>query len=273
MRHLDLLTDPYSPELLVADVRNELEGILAMHRYLVASTRREFEAAYERFLEGNDPESYDGGDAIWDAEQELGFNPWDIESHAGLMALVRAVSLCEVGFALLAKEQLLDPEIWVFPNGSTWTRELEILFFKTTPKRPFNVDGGGFRAIRSLRDLYVHGYGSPISEDRRLTLARRLYSAIPAKPITPEEEELGYSGEVYFFGEHTAYNASTKSLENELFQTMRADLSPLATYRCIQKIRDHFVAAAEAISEGLKDDLSRDNCKFVRVAQDRAARS
>ncbi|MEV8212913.1 hypothetical protein [Leifsonia sp. NPDC077715] len=258
---------------MLDEVDQELDGILAMHRYLVSSTHAVFDAAYDRFLEANDQEDYDGGDAIWDAEQQLGFNPWDIEAHAGLMAIVRAVSLCEVGLALLAKEQLVDPGPWIFPNGATWTRELESLFFKTTLKRPFNVNGGGFRAIRSLRDLYVHGYGSPITEDRRRTLARQLYSAIPTGPITPGEERLGYSGGVYFFGEHATYDPATGSLDNELFLSMRADMSPLATYRCIETIRGHFVAAANAIGEGLRDDLSRDNCKFVRVAEDRAARN
>lgn len=72
MRFLDLLTDPYRSDLLLDEVDQELDGILAMHRYLVTSTHAVFDAAYDRFLEANDPEAYDGGDAIWDASKETG---------------------------------------------------------------------------------------------------------------------------------------------------------------------------------------------------------
>lgn len=265
VRHADLLTDRTESRLLLMDFDDEFTQILNMHRYLVKSSNRDFNIAYDRFLESGNPENYDGGDAIWDAENELGINPWDVESHAGLMAITRCVSLCEVMFARMAASQLKNPEHWVFPNGQSWVREWERLFYKTVLTTPFLVDGNGFGALRDLRDLYVHGYGVPATESRREKLAHALWGEFDTTKIRPDEEALGYEGEVYFFGDRTTYSSATRTLEGDAFSSRRADVSALATYRLLLAMRDHVHDGFAAVHGGFRSGLTDATCKFVKV--------
>lgn len=183
------------------------------------------------------------------------------------MAISRAVSLCEVFFARMAASTINDADRWVFPKGSSWPRDWERKFYKTTLTTPFIVDGDGFGALRDLRDLYVHGYGVPALESRRQTLARRLYSQMDTSPRTSAEEMLGYEDKVYFFGDRSRFSAATRTLEGvDAFATRQADVSPLAAYRLLESMRAHAHAAHAAILGGFRLNLDATTCAFVKTA-------
>jgi hypothetical protein len=225
---------------------------------------RDFRQLYEIFLDNNDPENYDGGDAIWDAEQDLGFEPSEVSEHAGLMALTRAMSLSEVTLARMAAAWFAEPEEVVFISGRVWSRGWEESFYKTCLVTPFSTSSNGFGPLRDLRDLYVHGYGITTNEDRRLTLAQKLYEAFGDSEPTDEEKALGYHGTSYYFGEYARYAPETKSFVSAFFWQKNANLSPLSTYRALIRIQEHVTDAHAALGNGVREDLSADNSKFVR---------
>jgi hypothetical protein len=267
MRHLDLLTDKTGWHLHLHDFDKELNRIIAMHRYLVTVSEKQFTEEYERLMSLPGDGDYDGGDAIWDAEQKLGINPWDVASHAGLMAITRAISLSEVVLARMAAAHLMDPDHWVFPEGQLWFRPWEREFYQAVPLTPFKTDSNGFGTLRSLRDLYTHGYGIPATEKRRENLVKKLYNQFDTGPITAEETQLGYMGEAYFFGSDALYSSKTQKLERTFFMPLRADISPVATYRMLQQIRSHIAAAHAALSDGLQSDITAANNKFVAAVE------
>lgn len=153
-------------ELLAVEFDREIERIILMHRYVIKTAARDFGQLYERLLAAHNYEDsgYDGGDAIWDTEQELGVNPWDVEEHFGLLSLARAVSLAEIVLARLAAACWERLELTVFPQGRTWPRQWEVDFYKTCLRTKFDSNGRGFETLRRLRDLYMHGYGVPVRE-------------------------------------------------------------------------------------------------------------
>lgn len=269
MRHVNLLSEQTAWHLHMFDFDGEIDKILAMHKYIVLTSEREFTAEYDRIMSGPGDGSYDGSDAIWDAERLLGVNPWDVTSHAGLMAVTRAVSLCEVMLARLAASVMTKPDYWVFPTGLLWFREWEQCFFHDVPAAAFKVDGNGFGAVRALRDLYVHGYGIPATDERRDRLAKKLYNQFNTKPVTTEEQDAGYSGEAYFFGDDVAFSPKTQTLEPSGFwASKRADISPLATYRVIRELRAHVHAAHDALTVGVTDEAAFDRSRYKRVVQE-----
>lgn len=148
-----------------------------------------------------------------------------------------------------------------------WLRDWEREFYERATVVPFKTDGNGFGTLRSLRDLYSHGYGIPATETRRDNLVRKLYNQFDTSPITAEEADLGYTGEAYFFGDDAQYSPSTQRLERTLFMPLRADISPLATYRVLQRIRVHIENAHAALSQGLKANMTADNNKFVALVE------
>lgn len=269
MQYVNLLTDKTAWHIHLHDFNEELDRIIAMHKYLVTVSEVQFEAEYERLLSERGGEDYDGGDAVWDAEKSLGINPWSVASHAGLMAVTRAISLSEVTLARMAASLLKDPEYWVFPKGQLWFREWEGHFFDSVPLEPMKVEGNGFGTLRGLRDLYTHGYGIPTTESRRTKLARKLYSQFDTSPLKSEEEALGYSGSAYFFGEETEFSPKTQALVKQTFMPTRADISPLATYRVLKRIREHIERIHAALAKGLRPEaeLTASENKFVAAVE------
>lgn len=267
MRYIDLLTDSFHWKSELLEFQEELDRIDAMHRYIVTVSRDQFGVAYERLLSENfHPDaSYDGSDAIYDAEELVGINPWEVSSHAGLMAITRGVSLAEVMMARMAAAHFQDPSHWTYPNDSLWHRSWEELFYKAVPLKAFNTSGNGFGALRQLRDLYVHGYGIPITTEKRNQLARKLYGSFPPTAPTDKEVRLGYSMPVYFFGEDTRFSSQTKSLEAGLLSSMRADVSPLATFRALERIRDHVQDASATLQYGIRSDTTPAIEKFISM--------
>jgi hypothetical protein len=248
------------------DFDNELDEIIGMHRYLVRTARHEHEAEYEHQLEIHDPENYDGGDAIWDAEKVIGVDSYAVESHAGLMAIARAVSISEVTLARMAAHHVKNADIWVFPNGGLWTRDWEAKYYKHVLIAAFNVGGNGFTATRELRDLYTHGYGVPATQPRLDKLAQRLHDSFATTPATDTEKALGYVGDAYFFGSGTTYPKKTRTLESEWgFSSHRADVSELATYRVLEQLRVHIHAAHAAFQSGMRDDIDDATNPFVKT--------
>jgi hypothetical protein len=151
-----LHSDKLELRSLVADFNRELNSIIATHRYVVESVERDFKALYDQFLSAHDPEwdSYDGGDAIWDAEQKLGITPWDVEAHQGMSALTRAVALADVVLARTAATLIAEPEPLVFPGGRLWSRRWEQLFYEDCLVEPYNTAANGFSAApRTARPL------------------------------------------------------------------------------------------------------------------------
>ncbi|VXB72058.1 hypothetical protein [Frigoribacterium sp. 9N] len=267
MRHIDLLSDPTSWHLHLYDFNAEMDKIVAMHRFLVTVSERDFGNEWDRLMEGPGDGNYDGGDALWDAEKTVGVSPDDVASHAGLMAVTRAVSLTEVMLARLAAAHLTDPSKWVFPKGSLWQRDWEMKFYKTVLVARFNSEGSGFGALRSLRDLYVHGYGIPVTETRREALARSLYNQFTTARITPAESSLGYKGEAYFFGDDAEFSKKTQTLESAFFTSKRADISPLMTFRVLEQMRSHFADAHAAFDKGLVTSSDVNNSKYVKAVE------
>lgn len=238
-----------------------------MHRYLVNVSEKQFREEWDRLMALPGDGSYDGGDAIWDAERKIGVAPWEVASHAGLMAITRAVSLSEVTIARMAAAHFDDPDHWIFPEGQLWFREWERKFYRTVPISSFNIDGNGFGTVRSLRNLYSHGYGIPATEARRNDLALKLYSQFDTGPLTPEEEKLGYTGDVYFFGDDVRFSSRTQELDAGSFVAKRADISPLATYRLLNRIKMHIEAAHGALSGGVTMNLTAKNNSFVETVE------
>ena len=267
MKHLTYLSDPTDWRLHIVDFNEELDQIISMHRYLISASMRDFTAEYEHQLEIHDPENYDGGDGIWDAEKIVGINPWDVESHAGLMAIARAVSLTEVTLARMAAHGMKpeDAAYWVFPKGGLWLRDWESKFYKFVLVDRFNVGSNGFASLRLLRDLYTHGYGVPATKPKRDRLAQLLYDQFDTSPITPDEEALGYSGSAYFFGHGATYSTKTRELQVEFFARMKADISALATFRALEQLRRHVEAAPAAFGDGYVEDVDASNNKFAKT--------
>lgn len=197
-----------------------------------------------------------------------------MSSHAGLMALTRAMSLSEVSLARMAAAWFKDPEKVTFADGKVWNRELEDAFYWSCLVTPFRTGSNGFRALREMRDMYVHGYGIPVTNESRVTLAQRLYEAFGDAEPTTAEIELGYKGAAYYFGEYTKYVPSTKTLESTMLSAGGADLSPLATYRSMVRIREHIAAAYESLSHGLLDDISETAfAKIIERNEERKAKA
>jgi hypothetical protein len=264
MRHLTLLTDRTSWHLHLNDFDEEMDKIAAMHRFLVLTAHGQFTKEYERLMSQPGDGNYDGGDAIWDAEKLVGVTPWDIEGHAGLMAITRAVSLAEVMLARMAASRVSAPETFVFPKGGLWIRQWEGEFYKTVLASPFIVSANGFNAARELRDLYSHGYGVPATEDRRDKLAGALYGEFDSSKAKADEIALGFDGAVYFFGEHAKYDTTTRKLVGETFMSKQANVSKLATHRVLRQIRAHIHQAHAAFDKGFKPGLNVSNNRFLK---------
>jgi hypothetical protein len=265
MRHLAFLTDRTSWHLHLFDFDEELDKIAAMHRFLVLTAHGQFEAEYERLMSQPGDGNYDGGDAIWEAERFIGVTPWDIEGHAGLMAITRAVSLAEVTMARMAASHISPSETYVFPKGGLWMRQWEGEFYKTVLASPFTVSANGFSAARELRDLYSHGYGVPASESRRDKLAGALYGEFDSSKAKADEVALGFDGAVYFFGESSRYDTKTRTLVGDAFMSTQANVSKLATRRALEQIRTHIHQAHAAFNGGLRAGLTVSNNKFLKT--------
>ncbi len=180
------------------------------------------------------------------------------------MALTRTMSLSEVTLARMAAAWFVEPETVVFINGKVWSRGWEEMFYGKMLVTPFVTSSDGFGALRDLRDLYVHGYGIPATEGRRLTLAQKLHEAFGDSEPTDEERALGYRGASYYFGEYAKYSPETRSFTSETWHRRNANLSPLSTYRSLARIRRHIAAAYAALGDGIRDDITIENCKFAR---------
>lgn len=265
---LDLLTDSTDPDETLQRFNDDLDLVANLHRFLVTSVPRMFEAEIAEVARGADLEHYDYGDAIWDAEKTLGVTPWDVEAHSGMIAISRAVSLSELALAQMAARLFEHPEAIVYRDRRTWSRRLEGLFYKTCLVTPFKVGGNGFSALRDLRDTYVHGYGLASSRERRNELAQRLYQGTDTSPITPEETELGYDGVVGFFG---AATYTKGDLHPGIDGRLTASITALATHRAIKQIRSHIASAHAAIEQGVKPGQTSANNKFCRELARRIA--
>lgn len=250
-------------ETLLRESTEELEKIVTLHRYVTRTVEREFTASYDRHLKVNDPEYYDGGDAIWDAEKEIGVTPWHVDKHFGLLSLARGVSLAEVVMARMAAKVWEIPELTVFPNGKMWSRTWEKEFYRTVLNQRFDSYGNGFGPLRSLRDVYIHGYGVPVEADSQGVLARSLHQALDMSSLTAEEEALGYGGEPGFFGPYAKYHPKTGLTDTLVSGVPAADLSPVSTYRALKRIGEHVVLASEAVMSGPRDDL--ENSRFIKM--------
>jgi hypothetical protein len=252
-------------EPLMVDFAAEIDSIIALHRHVVTSTERDFTAAYERHLSEHDPayESYDGADAVWDAEQELGFTPWSTEQHIGLMSLTRGVALAEIVMARLAASRFAHPQHTVFPNGQTWTRAWEAAFYKTCLNVRFDPASGGFGALRSLRDLYSHGYGVPVRAAEHQKLARILHQHFDTSDPTSEEAALGYTGPASFFGPYAEFDHENGIRDTVMLGLPEANLTPVIVYRALLRVRDHVIAAETAVSGGLRTDAA--SSKFATL--------
>ena len=152
-----------------------------------------------------------------------------------------------------------------------WSRNRERTVYKTVLRDPV-AGSGAFNAMRDLRDLYMHGYGVPATEQRRVTLAQKLHSTVDRASATDAERALGYSGEVYFFGEHSTYSPRDKAVLGRFDPHRRADLSPLAAHRLLRSARDYVHAAHAAVLSGARPNLTADNCELIRVVQREIAR-
>lgn len=78
---------------------------------------------------------------------------------------------------------------------------------------------------------------------------------------------MGYSTPVYFFGEDTRFSSKTKSLEAGILPLMRADVSPLATFRALNRVRDHVHGASAALQHGIQGNTTPDIEKFISMVQ------
>ena len=251
------------------EFEGEMARIINTHRYLIRVSERDFREAFQKFIAAHDLEHYDGGDAIWDAEEQLGVEPSEVSQHAGLMALTRAISLSEVTLARMASAWMTDPKKIAFINSRSWTRAWEESFYKSCPPEPFHTASNGFGALRDLRDLYVHGYGEPHTEDRRQSLARKLHDALGDTEPTDEEKALGYRGAASYFSEYANYDRDNDSFIGTFITDRNANLSPLSTYRSLLRIREHITAASKSLDRGVKKNLSAENSRFVREFEKR----
>lgn len=260
--HLEFRDDVHD---LTRDFENELQKASRLHHYIVRVAGRDFEAVYDRLLEENSgwEDSYNGGDAVWDAEVELGMNPWTLAKHLGFMTLVRTVALAEIVLARLGAACWEEPTYTVYPLGKTWSRRWEREFYTTCLKRKFDPGAGGFGALRALRDLYAHGYGVPVDPGDLQALARRLYGAFSSAPPTREEVDLGIDGTMSFFGEHAKFSHQDGLVEGFFFRLPEAELSPRAVHRSIETIRSTVAEARAAVVAGTVDDVSA--TRFVRT--------
>lgn len=275
MRFITLLTDPGDLPLMLHDFDVELAQIEGTHRYLVTASERDFNAACDELASNVDPENFDMGDVVGYAEERLGFTSWDIASHSGLMALSRATSLVEVMLARMPAQYVVEPERWMFPREGLWSRQRESEFYKTVLKTPFKASDGAFAAMRSLRDLYAHGYGVPASEQRRSRIAEQLHRQVDHGPASEQEAKLGYGGSVYFFGWDSSFSPRDGAVSATWTSGRRADISPLATYRLLMAAKDHVHAAHAAVMNGIRDGLDEGNCKFIKTVlaeEDRLSR-
>lgn len=268
MRHLRLLTDGTDLHGLMWDFNSELDSIIGEHRFLTRTAKSAFADRWNAIMNEPSDGGADGGDVFDFVQGELGINPFDVEGHAGLAALSRAVSLTEVTLARMAAHRIKDPEVWVFPRDGLWPRQWEGLFFKTILNTPFSVSGFGFGSLRDLRDLYSHGYGVPATEERRNKLAARLFADFKPTPPTPKERALGYTERPYWFGRYSEFNSKRQVLEADWFESGQADVSELACYRALEAIRA-FVAAAEiAVAHGYRAGIDETNNKYVKVVSE-----
>lgn len=254
-------------EWLMREFASELREIIALHRYVVTTATREFETVYERLLAEHTggEDDYNGGDAICDAEEELGVNPWNVEQHLGLMTLARAVSLAEIVMARLAAVCWTRPELTVFPNGRTWQRAWEHEFYKTCLEVKFDPDDDGFGPLRQLRDASIHGYGVPVIADQQHKLAARLHEHFDPSVVTAEEIELGYEGTASFFGEDATFDRREGLRSTLLMGLPAANLTPVATYRALVRIGAHVDGAAKAVLSGPRHDVGAS--KFVKMVE------
>lgn len=272
MRYINLLGDRGDRELMLHDFDTEMHQIERMHQYVVTTSHREFYALSDEISEELDPEHYDGGDVIGIAEERLGINPWDVAAHSGLMAISRATSLSEVMLARMAAHFIQDSARFVFPGDGLWSRQREEEFYKSVLKTPFRTNSGAFSAMRGLRDLYIHGYGVPATEKRRSRLAERLYQFIDRGPATQPERDLGYEGQVYFFGWDSSFSPSKRAVTPSWTSSGRADISPLAAYRMLMAAKAHVHAAYCAFDDGFHDDLDEEEPKFIKTVLREEAR-
>lgn len=266
---LELLGEAADPEQVMLRFYDDLGATEKLHHFLITTVPTVFDAKIRELAQGEDLSQYDYSDAMWDAERALGVTPWEVNAHSGMMAVTRAVTLSELALAKLAAAQFVHPELTVLLGGKLWNRDIEALFYKHCLKSPFTVNGDGFGSLRSLRDMYVHGYGLASSPTQRTRLARKLYQETDVSPITSEEENAGYKGTVGYFG-------SASLDRGELVPgpdgPLTASLTPLAAHRAIRLIRTHIQKAHFAILQGVRQDQNRDNNRFFLKAGERLDR-
>lgn len=260
--HLEFRDDVHD---LLRDFDDELKQASRMYRYIVRAAEQDFKAVYDQLLQENSgwEDSYNGGDAVWDAEVELGMNPWTLAKHLGFMTLVTIVALAEIVLARLGAACWQEPKYTVYPSGKTWSRRWEGEFYRTCLKRKFDPDAGGFGALRALRDLYAHGYGVPVEPSELQALARRLYGALPSAPPTRAEIDLGFDGAMSFFGEHAKFSHQDGLVEGFFFRLPKAELTPLAVHRSIECVRSTIAEAGASVVGGTVDDVSA--TRFART--------
>lgn len=182
-----------------------------------------------------------------------------------MLSLARAVSLAEIVLARLAAACWERPDLTVFTQGKTWPRQWEIDFYRTCLRTKFDSNGRGFETLRRLRDLYMHGYGVPVREADLHTLAASLHREFEPSKLTAEEAELGYEGVASFFGPHAIYDAETGVRDQLLFGLPAANITPLACFRALERIRSHICEAAEAVLNGTRDDVA--SSRFVKKVE------
>lgn len=262
----DVHLNRISIDHLEREFLQELERLIAMHRYLVTTARQAIYESYEQVAaeHGSNPDR-DLGDVMYEVDREFGFDPSAVDAYAGSATLVRAVALVEIVLARFAATCWARPDLTVFPKGNVWWRDWAVAFYKTSLVEPFEIDGNGFRALQGLRDAITHGYGVPVTEQAQQDLARGLYRWFDTGPITDEERELGYHGEASFFGDNATYDAATGLTSRLLHGVPAASPTPLATYRALRALGPHVQAAAEAVRGGLCDVEGTKFAKKVRA--------
>jgi hypothetical protein len=99
-----------------------------------------------------------------------------------------------------------------------------------------------------------------------------LHEQFDTSEPSDDERALGYAGPASFFGPHASYDRSTGLSDALLFGLPPASLTPLATRRVLERIRVHIEAATRAASQGVRDDLTSDNCRFLKIVNKHYAR-
>ena len=251
-----------SLEAKIESFRCHFGELVAFHRLIERAAEREFDDAVAEAGDWMDPSENGLGDVYREAEKALGTGPHQIAQHAGLMVLVRAISLAEATLARIAATFFTDAEGIVFTNGKAWDRRSAAEFFRAVLVRPFDIDSLGMGSIVQLRDVYAHGYGTFADWESARVLEERLLAAASDAPATPEELAAGYTDEHYILGPRAGSSDYAMLGANRLAPS--AYVSRLATFRLLNVIRATVEGAWRAAEWGLKKDGDLAASKFVR---------